>query len=95
MNALEKKHLGIIQALIKEFETHRLPRLLRLRDKVDSGAVINDVEMDFLCQVIEDANRTMPMTVNHPDLHEFCLCVVHLYHEISTKALENEQKVLH
>lgn len=95
MNALEKKHLGIIQTLIEEFEKHRLPRLLRLQDKVDSGAPINDVEMDFLCQVIEDANRTMPLTVNDPELHEFCLCVVHLYHDISTKALENEKKIHH
>jgi len=92
LNELEKKHLGIIQALIEEFEKHRLPRLLRLRDKVDNGECVNDVDMEFLCQVIEDAERTMHMTTNHPELHDFCLHVVHLYHHITGKALENEKK---
>lgn len=91
MDKLRQNHIGIIQSLIAEFEIHRLPRLIKLKDKVDSGGVINEVELEFLCKVIEDANRTMHLTVNHPELHEFCLNVVHLYHEISAKALENEK----
>ncbi|MCK4708973.1 MAG: hypothetical protein KAU21_10190 [Gammaproteobacteria bacterium] len=92
MSDISKKHAGIVQSIVKEFETHRFPRLLRLKEKVDGGDAINDVDLDFLCKVIEDANRTMHMTANHPELHEFCQHVVHLYHEISAKALENEKK---
>ncbi|MCK4833515.1 MAG: hypothetical protein KAT12_02020 [Gammaproteobacteria bacterium] len=92
MDDIAKKHLGIIQSLIEEFEIHRLPRLLKLRDKVDDGEAISDAELEFLCKVIDDANRTMHMTVNHPQLHDFCLHVVHLYNEISSRALQNEKK---
>ncbi len=89
---MSKNYTGIIQSLVEEFEKHRFPRLLRLKEKVDNGETVNEVDLDFLCKVIDDANRTMHMTVNHPELHEFCLHVVHLYNEISAKALENEKK---
>lgn len=92
VNDKSKEHAGVILSLIEEFEKHRLPRLFRLKEKVDNGEVINDVDIDFLCKVIEDANRTMPMTVTNPELHEFCLTVTHLYREICDKAMENEKK---
>ena len=92
MNDIEKKHAGIIQALVEEFEKHRLPTLLKIKDKVDNGNSVSDGDIEFLYKVIDDANRTMHMALNHPELHEFCLHVVHLYKEISVKALENEKK---
>ena len=92
MDDISKKHTGILQSLIEEFETHRLPRLLCLRDKVENNEIMSDVDVEFLSQVIDDASRTMHMTTTHPELHEFCLHVVHLYKEITAKALENEKK---
>ncbi len=92
MSGLSKKYVGILQSLVEEFETHRFPRLLRLKEKVDAGTCISDIDIEFLDKVIQDARRTMPLTLNHPELHEFCVCVVHLYKEISEKALENECK---
>ncbi len=92
MTKLEKKYVGILQSLVEEFETHRLPRLLHIKDKVDAGGIVSDIDIEFLDSVIEDAKKTMPLTVNHPEIHEFCLCVVHLYKEISEKALENEAR---
>ena len=92
MDNIEKKHAGIIQALVEEFEKHRLPILLKIKDEVDNGKSISEGDIEFLEKVIDDAKRTMHMTVNHPELHEFCLHVVHLYKEISVKALENEKR---
>ena len=92
MNSIEKKHAGIIQAMVEEFEKHRLPTLLKIKDEVDNGKSISEGDIEFLEKVIDDAKRTMHMTVNHPELHEFCLLVVHLYKEISVKALENEKR---
>ena len=87
---IKKKHIGILQSLMQEFEQHRLPRLLRLKDKVDRGEAINDVDIQFLCKQIKDANLTMHLTVNYPELQEFCLQMAHLYKEICDEALENE-----
>lgn len=85
-------HVGIIQSLVQEFEHHRLPRLLRLKDKVDSGEPISDVDIEFLCKEIKDAGLAMHMTVNFPEIQEFCFQMAHLYKEICDEALENEKR---
>jgi len=84
-------HAGIMQTLLLEFELHRLPRLLRLKDKVDSGVAINEVDFDFLCKEINDACVTKHLTVNFPELEEFCLQMGHLFKELCDKAVENEK----
>lgn len=89
---IKKEHIGIIQSLVQEFEQHRLPRLFRLKDKVDSGEVINDVDLEFLCKELKDAGLAMHMTVNYPELKEYCLHMSHLYKEICDEALENESR---
>lgn len=91
MNAIQEKHAGTMQAMVEEFEKHRLPILLKIKDKVDRGQRINQGELEFLEQVIEDAGRTMHLMVSYPELHEFCQHVVHFYQEITAKALENEK----
>ena len=87
---LKKTHVGILQSLMQEFEQHRLPRLLRLKDKVDSGETINVVDLEFLCKQLKDANLTMHLTTNYPELQEFCLLMAHLYKEICDEAVDNE-----
>ena len=93
MNDVEFRHVGIIQSLILEFETHRLPRLLKLKDCVDQDEPLSDTDIAFLDSVIHDANRTMPLTASDPELHDFCMHVVHLYHEITNRALQNEKSI--
>jgi len=89
---IKTRHLGILQSLMQEFEQHRLPRLLRLKDKVDSGEAINEVDFEFLCKEIKDACMTKHLTVNYPELEEFCLQVGHLFKELCDEAVENERK---
>ena len=89
---IKHEHTGIMQSLIQEFEQHHLPRLLRLKDKVDSGKAINDVDFEFLCKEVKDACITKHLTVNYPELEEFCLHMGHLYKELCDKAVENEKR---
>ena len=87
---IKKRHTGILQSLMQEFEQHRLPRLLRLKDKVDCGEALNEIDLEFLCKEMKDASVTMHLTVIYPELQEFCLSMGHLCKEISDEALENE-----
>ena len=57
---------GIIMALHERFEKQRLPRLLVLKEKVDEGEVLDDLEIEFLEQVITDAIRSKPLLDRHP-----------------------------
>jgi len=91
MTDIEKKHAGIIQALIQEFETHRLPCLLCIKDKVDNGDALNDGDIEFLHRMINDARGTIPLTIYCTELHDFCICVVCMFRDITEKALVNEE----
>jgi hypothetical protein len=91
MPGLSKWDAGVILALLKRFETQRLPTLLALKEKVENNQLLSDADVEFLDRVIDDAARTMPMTEGHPELHNFCARVVHLYDEITARALKNEQ----
>ena len=89
---IKKQHIGIIQSLVQDFEQHRLPRLFRLKEKLDRGEAITDVDLEYLCKEIKDAGLAMHMTIHYPELRDFCLSMSHLYKEICDEALENEQR---
>jgi hypothetical protein len=84
--------LGVIQALIDRFEKQRLPRLLELKTRVDKGGVLSELDIRFLTEVTHDAQQSKPLIDRHPEWHKFCAEVIHLYEEITEKALSNEKK---
>ena len=90
MSDISTRDVGVIQALVERFETRILPRLHDLKEKVDKGETLNDMDCEFLDRIIDDAYHNMPSTIGHQELHEFCLHVTHYYKEITDKALENE-----
>ena len=88
------RHLAIIQTIIAEYENHRIPRLLKIKDMVDTEQVLPDYDIDFLDHVIHDTEDAMSLQSCAPALQEFCLHVVHLHFDITSQALINE-KLLH
>ena len=87
----ETKEDGVILALIERFERQRLPRILELKQKVDREELLDESEMEFLHDVITDAIHNKPLIDKHPEWQKFCAEVVHLYEEITEKALQNER----
>lgn len=83
---------GVILALIDRFEKERLPRLLELKEKVGSGDVLSEADIDFLGKVTHDAQQNKALIDRHPEWHEFCANVIHLYEEIIDQAFENEKR---
>jgi hypothetical protein len=82
---------GVIMALIDRFERQRLPRLLALKEKADSGKLLSGTDIEFLNTVIHDAQQSKRLIDRHPEWHAFCANVVHLYETITEKALDNEK----
>jgi hypothetical protein len=83
--------LGVITALLTRFETQRLPILLELKEKVDSGQPLNDADLEFLERIFDDARTTIPKLEKHPEMHQLMARAIRLYEEITTRALENEK----
>ncbi len=81
----------VIVALIERFERQRLPRLKQLKDKVDKGGILSSLDIEFLDNVIHDAQQSKQLIDKHPKWQTFCANVVHLYETITEKALANEK----
>lgn len=86
------KDAGVIAALLQRLNTQRLPKALALKDKVDSGELLDEHDIAFLKQVFADANKISPLVERNPEYHALVGRVVNLYKEIMDKALENEKR---
>lgn len=82
---------GLIAVLIQRFESERLPRALELKEKVDQGETLNDIDIAFLEQVFADANKIGPLLERNNQYQKLVSQAVELYSEITEKALANEK----
>ena len=82
--------LGVITAVLERLEKQRLPQTLAIKDKVDRGEALEDFDIDFLKEVLSDAQSNMPYVQTHPEYQQLAAQLAHLYHEITEKALENQ-----
>ena len=87
----ESKDSGLIQVLAERLETQRLPRALSLKEKVDQGETLTEFDIQFLEEVFQDAQQIHPLVDRHPEWQPLAAKMVHLYKEITDKALENEK----
>jgi hypothetical protein len=86
------KDAGLIQVLAERMENQRLPRALSLKEKVDQGETLNEFDLRFLTEVFKDAQHIQSLLQRHPEWQPLAAKMIHLYKEITDKALENEKK---
>jgi hypothetical protein len=86
------KDCGALQALLTRFETQRLPRILRIKQAMDTGAKLEASDLAFLHEVLQTASQIMPLIDRNPDFQELYTRSVMLYYDITTLALENEMR---
>jgi hypothetical protein len=88
----QKQDAGVITTLAERLTHFRLPRAMDIKAKVDKGEPLDELDIRFLQDVFDDAQTARSLLARHPELEDIASKVVALYHEITSKALENEQK---
>jgi hypothetical protein len=86
------KESGVIQALLDRFQKLILPQALAMKERVDAGETLSSVDMQFLKEVLDAANKALPLVDRHPEYKELAARATRLYNEITAQALENEKK---
>jgi hypothetical protein len=93
MRTGKKAHdLGVISVMLRRLNNERLPRVLAIKQKVDNGKRLEDWDIAYLEQSFADARQAAPLLERNPEYHDFAARLLHLYKEITDRALENERK---
>ncbi|MBU2970547.1 hypothetical protein KO527_14425 [Pseudoalteromonas sp. C2R02] len=74
---------------LERFDKQRLHIIRNLKDKVDKGELLSDLELVFLEQVFKDAHELLPKVKNHPEYTRIFSQAISLYHEINDQMIEN------
>ena len=85
------KDSGTIAALMIRFKEYRLPRAMRMLDRVNAGETLMDNDIAFLKRVFNDARANQQLVKRNPEYNELISRALALYEEIISKAMENEK----
>lgn len=86
------KDEGMIEVLLERLEKQRLPRLLDIKKKVDDGNPLEDFDLSFLEEMMQDARKAIPLIDRYPAYQTLAAKVMELYKSISDEALKIEKK---
>ncbi len=85
----EERDKGLINVLLKRFETERLPRMKELQAKVDDGGVLDDTDLSYLQKVLSDAHQVMDVLKRNPEYGALAKGALLMYEDIMAKSQQN------
>ena len=88
---LSQKESGMIEVVLQRLEEQRIPRALDIKERVDRGERLSDIDLSFLEEVLQDTIEAKPFLDQHPEWQDLATRVIALYKDITSKALANEQ----
>ncbi|HQR60687.1 MAG TPA: hypothetical protein PLH03_04910 [Methylophilaceae bacterium] len=83
---------GVIQALLDRFNEQKLPRALELKERLQRGEKLNELDLHFLDETFSGFMSQRTLYERHPEFQPLVAKIIGMYNEITRLALENEQK---
>lgn len=90
-SGLSNKELGVFQVVIERYNKQRLPLLLKMKEKVDKGGLLEERELAVLEESIAEAKSGEAFADKHPEFKNLVSGALKLYDHITEKALENKK----
>jgi len=87
----DERDSGTLAAMMLDLEENRLPRALRLLDRVNNGELLSEEDIQFLKEVYEDSRANESLVERHPEYCELIARSLGLYTEIINKGVANEK----
>jgi len=88
----DRRDKGTAQVLMMRLESQRMPRALKLKEKVDRGERLSEFDVQFLKQATQEGREARKLAEKLPQYQEVVNRMAALYDEITRKGAENEQK---
>ena len=88
----DRRDKGTAQVLMVRLESQRLPRALKLKEKVDRGERLTEFDTQFLKQATQEGREARKLAQKLPQYQEVVNRMAALYEEIARKGAENENK---
>lgn len=83
---------GTIKAMLDRFNQQRLPRALGMKRRVERGERLNDMDIDYLERVFNEAMGMRPLADRHPEVQPLVAKITTMYQQIVAQGLVNEQR---
>ena len=88
----KEKDKGMIMVLLERFNKQRLPRALALKEKVDSGELLDDYDHKYIKELQKDASEVMLIIERNPEYKDLAANIINLYKQIIEKDTENQKQ---
>lgn len=88
----KEKDKGMIMVLLERFNKQRLPRALALKEKVDSGELLDDYDHKYIKELQKDTSEVMLIIERNPEYKDLAANIINLYKQIIEKDIENQKK---
>ena len=88
----KEKDKGLIMVLLERFNKQRLPRALALKEKVDSGELLDDYDHKYIKELQKDSSEVMLIIERNSEYKDLAANIINLYKEIIEKDTENRTK---
>jgi len=88
----ENNEQETLAVMLKNFSDHNFKRLLGIKESVDNGNPLTELEIQYLEGMNERAQRARTLVSKHDDYQQLFSKVVNIYSAVVNKAMENEKK---
>jgi hypothetical protein len=88
----EDAEAGTIYVLLKRGVEKRIPNVLAIKERLEKGGTLSDLEITHLDEILSDSRKMQEMVGRHPEFHELAAKMINLYTEITRMAVDNEAK---